>query len=92
MLHANYFILGKIIEALNAPEGISSYACKKRKLRLLDQVMNYQLINFLVLTVGFIVVRRDDDEHFVKYSYNESKSKLLYSFFTSVEYLTLLAE
>ena len=54
--------------------------------------MNYQLINFLVLTVGFIVVRGDDDEHFVKYSYNESKSKLLYSFFTSVEYLTLLAE
>lgn len=57
MLHANYFILGKIIEALSAPEGISSYACKKRKLRLLDQVMNHQLINFLVLTVEFIVVR-----------------------------------
>ena len=32
-------------------------------------------------TVGFLVIRGDEGEHFFDYGYNETKSKLLYSFY-----------
>ena len=31
MFYADYFILGQITEALNAPEDLSSYLCKGKK-------------------------------------------------------------
>ena len=31
--------------------------------------------------MGFIVCRRDEEEHFLSYGYHENKSKLLYSFY-----------
>ena len=35
MIHADFYILGQIIEALNAPKDISSYVCKKREVKII---------------------------------------------------------
>lgn len=49
MFYADYFILGQIVEALNAPENVSSYVCKEREVKIVrlryktttDELMNF---------------------------------------------------
>lgn len=83
MFHSNYFILGQIIEVLNASEEISCYVCKERKVKIIRPKNEPTIVEFLGLyeTIGFIVVRRDSDKHFLNYGCNENRSKLLYSFY-----------
>ena len=83
MFYADYLILGQIIEALNAPEHISSYFFKEREVKIVRLRYEPTTGEFLGLyeTIGYIVVRGDDNDHFLNYGYDQNKSKLLYSFY-----------
>ena len=63
--YADYYILGQIIEALNAPEDTSSYVRKEREVKIIRPRYKPTTGEFLDLykTIGFIEVRGDDDEH-----------------------------
>lgn len=67
MFYSNYFILEQIIEALNAPEDISSYVFKEREVKISRPTYEPATGEFLVLykTIGFVVVRGDNDKHFL---------------------------
>ena len=83
MFYADYLILGQIIEGLNAPEHVSTYFCKEREVKIVRPRYEPTTGEFLGLyeTIGFIVVRGDDDDHFLNYGYDQNKSKYLYSFY-----------
>ena len=75
--------MGQVIEALNPPENISSYVCKERETKLVRPRYDPTTGDFLGLyeTVSFLVVRGDEEDHFLNYRYDDNKSKLLYSFY-----------
>ena len=83
MYYADYVILGQVIEALNPSENISSYVCKERETKLVRPRYDPTTDDFLGLyeTVSFLVVRGDEEGHFLNYKYDDNKSKLLYSFY-----------
>ena len=76
-------MIGQIIEASNPPEKIDTYVCKKNEVKffhLKNDVSNGEFSR-LYETVGFIVVRIDDDEVFFNYRCNKEKTKILYSYY-----------
>ena len=83
MFYADHQILGQIIEVLNPPEDVSSYAFKERKVKLVRPRYELSTSEFLCLynTIGCLIVRRDGKEHLLNYRHNDNKSKLLYSFY-----------
>ena len=83
MYYADFFILDQVIEALNSHENITNYVCKEKEVKLIRPRYDPSTGDFLGLykTVGFIVVRGDEEEHFLNYGYDGNKSKLLYSFY-----------
>ena len=81
--YADHQILGKVIEALNPPKDVSSFVFKEREIKMTRPYYDPTTGEFLGLydSVGFLVVLGDEEEHFRNYGYDESKSKLLYSFY-----------
>ena len=64
IFYANYFILGQIIEASNPPKDIKNYELQDREVKYLSPKYSPETGDFqgLYETIGFIVVRGDDDE------------------------------
>ena len=64
IFYANYFILGQIIEASNPPKDIKNYELQDREVKHLSPKYSPETGDFqgLYETIGFIVVRGDDDE------------------------------
>ena len=81
MYYVDYFLIGQIIEASIPPENIDTYVCKEREVKLVRPKYDVSSGEFLGLheTVGFTVVRGDDDELFLNYGFNKEKLKVLYS-------------
>ena len=82
MFYADHQILGQIIEALNLPKMLV-FVFKERKVKLIRPRYEPSNVEFLILyeTIGFVIVHGDEDEHFLNYGFDDTKSKLLYSFY-----------
>ena len=80
--YADYFLIGQVNESLNPPENLETYEFKGREVKMFppryDNVTGHfqGLYEFL----GYIMVRRDADEHFLDYGYSKQNSKILRSF------------
>lgn len=71
MNYDDHFTLGQIMEAINPPENTENYVCKDREVKYYRpryDVSTGQLLG-LYETIGYFVVRRDDDEHFLNYCF-----------------------
>lgn len=81
MYYADDFLIDQNIEASNPPENIETHVCKDREVKLFGANYDLSIEEFsgLCKTVGFIVVRRDDDELFFNCGFDAEKSKILYS-------------
>lgn len=81
MYYVDYFLIGQIIEAISPPENITNYVCKNREVRFYRPHHDTNTGEFLGLyeTIGYLVVRGDDDKHFLNYGFREENSKILYS-------------
>ena len=79
MCYADYFLISQITEASNPPEDIDTYVCKEREVKLVRPKYDVSIEEFLGLykTVGFIVVRGDNDEIFFNYGYKKKKSIII---------------
>ena len=77
-LYLDCVILGKLIPARNTPENITN---APNEVRLFVPLYNLENGEFLGLNerLPYIMVKRDKDETFFSYGYDENKSKLLYS-------------
>ena len=81
MYYADDFLIDQNIEASNPPENIETHVCKDREVKLFGPNYDLSIEEFsgLCKTVGFIVVRGDDDELFFNCGFGAEKSKILYS-------------
>ena len=81
MYYVDYFLTGQIIEAIGPPENITNHVCKNREVRFYRPHHDTSTGEFLGLyeTTGYLVVRGDDDKHFLNYGFCEENSKILYS-------------
>ena len=68
VLYCNESIIGQVIEAVNLPDNIESYVFKGRKVKMKRARYNPTSGEFLGLydTVGFIVCRGDEEEHWLR--------------------------
>ena len=70
-----------MIVAVNQPENINGYNCKKDKVKLITCLYDKSTGEFLglKLQVAYIILRRDAEESFFSYGYSDKKSKFLHS-------------
>ena len=81
IFYGDRFLLGPIIKAIiNPPENISNYVCKDREVKIYRPCCDIATGQFLSLyeTIGYLMVRGDDDEHVLSYGYFEKN--ILYSY------------
>ena len=71
MYYGDHFLLGQIIEAINPPENVANYVCKDREVKHYRSRHDVSTGQFLGLyeTIGYLVVRRNDDEHLLNYGF-----------------------
>lgn len=81
MYYGDLFIIGQIIKAINPPEKIANYVCKDREVNQNRLRYDVNTGPYLVLyeTIEYLVLRGDDEEHFLNYGYCEENSKILHS-------------
>ena len=81
IFYGDHFLFGQIIEAINSPENISNYVCMERIVKMYRPRYDTGTGEFLRLdeTIGYLIVRGNDDENFLNYGYCEESSKILYS-------------
>ena len=86
-IYLEYVILGQLIPAKNNTENINDYECKENEVKVYVPLydINTGKIWGLDTDLAFIMVRRDANEAFFSYGYDESKSNLLHS--NDIEYL-----
>ena len=83
MYYGDHFLTGQIIEAINPPEDIANYVCKDCEVkycRSRHDVSTGQFLGFCE-TARFLVVRGENDEHFLNDGFCEENSKVLYSYY-----------
>ena len=82
MYYGGHFLLGQIIEAINLPENIANHVCKDCEVKYHSPRYDVSTSHFLGFykTVGYLVARGDDDDHFLGYGFCEQNSKVLYSY------------
>ena len=80
MFYDNYYTLGQIIEAINPPENIENYFCKDCKVKLYHPRYDPQTGQFLGLyeSIGYLIVKGDDEEPFLNDGFCKENSKILY--------------
>ena len=92
----DFFIIGKIVEASNPPEDMSTYVLREKEVKMVRPKYNPETGEFLGLyeAVRFMVVRGSHDEVFFNYGNDQEKSKVLYSHYRRrimVKFLTVPA-
>ena len=80
--HADYFLIGQVNECLNPPENLETYEFKDREVKMFRPCYNTVAGHFqgLYETLGYIMVRGDEDEHFLDYGFSKQNSKILHSY------------
>ena len=81
-MYVQNFILGQIIVAANQPKNTDEHVCLENEVKLLSCVYDIESGDFkgVRLMLAYIVLRGDEDEVFLSYGYNKTKSKILYSY------------
>ena len=90
MFYVNFYLIGQIIEALNPPENIANYLCKDCEVKIYKPRYDVSTVQFLGLykTISYLVVRGDEEEHFLNYGFCKQKSKSTH--IINIEYRILL--
>ena len=72
-MYVQNFILGQIIIAANQPKDIDEHVCLENEVKLLSCVYDIESGDFkgVRLMLAYIVLRGDEDEVFLSYSYNQ---------------------
>ena len=74
------FIFGQIIEAINSLENTENDICKDCEVyRPCYDLQNGQFLD-LYESIGYLIARGDDEEHFLNYGFCKQNSKILYSY------------
>ena len=78
------FVLGQVL--LNCPPDPDDYVCQRNEVKMLLPKYNVETGEFMGIegALGYIMVRRDEDEYFLSYGYDAAKSTVLYSSFKQV--------
>ena len=81
-MYLHNFIIGQLIIAANQPKDVASYSCLKNEVKLLSCVYDLESGDFKGIReqIAFIVLRGDNNETFLSYGFNKTKSKVVYSF------------
>ena len=92
MYYGAHFLLGQIIEAINPPENIANHVYKDCEVKYHSPRYDVSTSHFLGFykTVGYLVARGDDDDHFLGDGFCEENSNVLYSYHKSAGYQILL--
>ena len=66
IIYVDYFILGQIISALNAPVDLESYVCAENEVKFTRSLYDLSTGEFKVIgkTIAYIMVTRDENETF----------------------------
>ena len=82
MLYAEYYILRQILESISPPEDIENYVCKDCEVKFYRPRYDLQTGQFLGLceSIGYLIVRGDDEEQFLNYGFCKENSKILCSY------------
>ena len=80
-MYVQNFIIGQLIFAANQPKDILQYECLPNEVKLLSCVYDLETGEFkgVRLQLAYIILRGDEQELFLSYGYDKSKSKVLYS-------------
>ena len=81
-MYVQNFIIGQLIFAANQPKDILQYECLPNEVKLLSCVYDLETGEFkgVRLQLAYIILRGDEQELFLSYGYDKSKSKVLYSY------------
>ena len=82
LFYADYYLIGQINENANSPEDIKSHVCQDKEVKTYRPRYDPVTSNFFGLyeTLGYIVVRGCQEEHFLDYGYCKQNSKILCSY------------
>ena len=74
-------MIGQVNECLNLPENLETYELKNREVRTYRPRYDTITGHFqgLYESLGYIMFRGDEDEHFLDYGFSKQTSKILYS-------------
>ena len=79
LFYADYYLIGQIHVCANLSESIESHVCEEREVNL--YCPRYDVVTSKLLgwfeTSGYIVVRRDPEEHFLDYGFSKENSEIL---------------
>ena len=81
-MYVQNFIIGQLIFAANQPKDILQYECLPNEVKLLSCVYDLETGEFkgVRLQLAYIILRGDEQELFLSYGFDKSKSKVLYSY------------
>ena len=81
-MYLDNFIIGQLIIAANQPKDIDSYVCLQNEVKLLSCVYELETGQFKGIRkqMAFIVLRGDNDETFLSYGFDKTRSKTLFSY------------
>ena len=76
------FILGQLIVAANQPKDITTYNCNENEVKLHCCIYDLTTGEFKGMReqLAYIVLRGDNNEIFLSYGFEKSKSQILYSY------------
>ena len=79
--YADMFLTGQVNECLSPPEDLHSYECGDSEVKMYGPKYDKMMGAFLGLyeTLGYIMVRRNPQEHFLDYGFRKKKLKILHS-------------
>ena len=77
-IYNQYFILGQIILAQILPSDLENFKFKQNEVKLQLTLFDLTIGDFkgLKKTLGYAMLKGDDDDTFLSYGYQEDKSKL----------------
>ena len=81
-MYVQNFIIGQLIFAANQPKDILQYECLPNEVKLLSCVYDLETGEFkgVRLQLAYIILRGDEQELFLSYGFDKSKSKVFYSY------------
>ena len=81
-MYVQNFIIGQLIFAANQPKDISTYKCLPNEVKLLSCVYDLESGEFKGVRqqLAYIILRGDEQEIFLGYGFDKSKSKVLFSY------------
>ena len=76
-------VLGQVLPMLNCPPDLDNYVCKRNEVKMLVPKYNVETreLKGIERTLGYMMVRGDEDQLLLSYGYDATKSTVVYSSF-----------